>query len=391
MALTAGSIAFVEVDMDGNVAQTFKIVVLEDIGSGEAISFTDNGWINGDEFSSIESTLHWVNSTGSSISAGTVITFSTTDAQTDDNWTVSHGSVSETGDLDFFLGTGGLGDQIIALQGGTGLAMYHADSGGAFDTSVTGNSAHKSKIHPDLTEGTNAMALQGNGHHMAYTGPTNSADPSTWLTRLNDPNNWTANSTFSGSSITVTCYCKGTLIATPNGEATVETLKIGDLIRVRDNHVVEVKWIGRQTVATRFWPAERLMPVRFTAGALGDGLPHTDLTVTADHAMLIDGVLVHAGALVNGTTITRVPLSEMGKSYTVYHIETEKHEIILANGAPAETFIDNVSRRVFDNYAEFEALYGEVPEMEELDYPRAMSARQVPPAIKAKLGITKAA
>ena len=39
---------------------------------------------------------------------------------------------------------------------------------------------------------------------------------------------------------------------------------------------------------------------------------------------------------------------------------------------------DNVSRRVLENSAEFEALYGEVPEMEELDYPRAMSARQVP-------------
>ncbi|TBX27786.1 Hint domain-containing protein, partial [Nioella sediminis] len=93
-------------------------------------------------------------------------------------------------------------------------------------------------------------------------------------------------------------------------------------------------------------------------GSLGNGLPHTDLMVTADHGMLVDGVVCHAGALVNDTTITRVPLSEMGETYTVYHIETEEHEIILANGAPAETFIDNVSRRVFDNYSEFDALYG---------------------------------
>ena len=119
-------------------------------------------------------------------------------------------------------------------------------------------------------------------------------------------------------------------------------------------------------------------------------MPHTDLTVTADHGMLIDGVICHAGALVNNTTICRVPLSEMGESYTVYHIETEAHEIILANGAPAETFIDNVSRRVFDNHAEFEALYGEVPEMEELPYPRAMSARQVPEQIKARLTFAQA-
>jgi hypothetical protein len=75
----------------------------------------------------------------------------------------------------------------------------------------------------------------------------------------------------------------------------------------------------------------------------------------------------------------------MGETYTVYHIETEEHEIILANGAPAETFIDNVSRRAFDNYAEFEALYGDVPEMQELPYPRAMSARQVPAHIQQSL------
>jgi hypothetical protein len=187
------------------------------------------------------------------------------------------------------------------------------------------------------------------------------------------------------------CFAEGSLIATPAGEVAVEHLRIGDTVLTAEGRAVPVKWIGRQTVATRFGPAERLMPVRFAAGSLGDGLPHEPLTVTADHGMLIDGVICHAGALVNGTTITRVPLAEMGERYTVYHIETEAHEIILANGAPAETFIDNVSRRVFDNFAEFEALYGDVPEMAELPYPCAMSARQVPGAIRARLAPPKVA
>ncbi|WP_306044363.1 Hint domain-containing protein [Nioella sp. MMSF_3534] len=187
------------------------------------------------------------------------------------------------------------------------------------------------------------------------------------------------------ANTTPLCFAVGTLISNLAGEVQVERLKIGDLVQAADGSLVQVKWIGRQTVMNRFGPAERLMPVRFAAGSLGDDLPHTDLTVTADHGMLVDGVICHAGALVNGTTITQVPLAEMGESYTVYHIETEEHEIILANGAPAETFIDNVSRRVFDNYAEFEALYGDVPEMEELPYPRAMSARQVPDRIANRL------
>ena len=191
--------------------------------------------------------------------------------------------------------------------------------------------------------------------------------------------------------VVITCFVSDTIIATPGGAVAVQNLAIGDTVRTADGRDVPVKWVGRQTVSTRFGPAERLMPVRFAAGSLGGGLPHTDLTVTADHGMLVDGVICHAGALVNGTTITRVPLAEMGETYTVYHIETEEHEIILANGAPAETFIDNVSRRVFDNYAEFEALCGDVPEMEELPYPRAMSARQVPSKVKSRLSLSKAA
>ncbi|WP_420394913.1 Hint domain-containing protein [Nioella sp.] len=192
-------------------------------------------------------------------------------------------------------------------------------------------------------------------------------------------------------AVVVNCFLAGTSIATVEGEVAVETLAIGDTVLNADGAEVAVKWIGRQTVKTMFKPAERVAPVRFAAGSLGEGLPVSDLTVTADHGMLVDGVICHAGALVNGTTITRVPMEEMGESYTVYHIETEAHEIILANGAPAETFIDNVSRRVFDNYAEFEALYGDVPEMEELPYPRAMSARQVPAHIARLLGVSKVA
>ncbi|MFV1877231.1 Hint domain-containing protein [Nioella sp.] len=189
----------------------------------------------------------------------------------------------------------------------------------------------------------------------------------------------------------VNCFLEDARIATPIGDMPIGALKIGGQVLTSEGATRAIKWIGRQTVSTLFGPAERLMPVRFDAGSLGDGLPTADLTVTADHGMLVDGVICHAGALVNGTTITRVPLAEMGEAYTVYHVETEAHEIILANGALAETFIDNVSRRTFDNFAEFEALYGDVPEMEELPHPRAMSARQVPERIRAKLRMLKTA
>ena len=192
---------------------------------------------------------------------------------------------------------------------------------------------------------------------------------------------------------TVPCFLPGTLVATPAGERMVEDLAAGDMVLTAREDAVPLKWVGRSVVSTRFGPAGRLMPVRFASGSLGGQplLPHRDLTVTADHAVLVDGILCEAGALVNGTTITRAPLTELGESYTVYHVETDAHEIILANGAPAETFVDNASRKAFDNYAEFEALYGEhPPEMVELPHPRAANARQLPRRIRDRFGLAGA-
>ena len=186
--------------------------------------------------------------------------------------------------------------------------------------------------------------------------------------------------------VVITCFLTGTLIATPSGERAVETLQTGDLIRTADGRDVVVKWVGRQKVSTLFAPADRLRPVRFAAGALGEGLPHADLTVTADHAMLVDGVLCTAGALDNGAGIARVPVAEFGAEYEIFHIETEAHDIILANGAATETYIDHASRRVFDNFAEYEALYGGETEIAELPYPRVTSARQLPSGVRARLG-----
>ncbi|WP_420853576.1 Hint domain-containing protein [Roseicyclus persicicus] len=171
----------------------------------------------------------------------------------------------------------------------------------------------------------------------------------------------------------------------------MEDLRPGDLVLTADGRSVPVKWVGRQTLVTRFGPPERLMPVRVQAGALGDGLPKRDLVLTADHALLVDDLLINAGALVNGSTIDWVPLSELGARFIVYHVETEDHDIILAEGAPAETFVDYVGRQAFDNYAEYVALYGDERIITEAPYPRISTPRLLPPALKARLGIGKAA
>ena len=182
----------------------------------------------------------------------------------------------------------------------------------------------------------------------------------------------------------VVCFLEGTRIATPDGERRVEDLVVGDRVLTTSGHAQPVRWIGRQTVMAMFADPDRSYPIRIEAGALGEGLPVRDLFVSPDHALLIDGLLVQAGALVNGTSITRH--ADMPTSFVYYHVELDDHSLVLAEGVPAETFIDNVTRRRFDNYAEYEALHGDVElSVAELDLPRVKSARQLPPAILARL------
>lgn len=182
------------------------------------------------------------------------------------------------------------------------------------------------------------------------------------------------------------CFAGDTLIATPSGEVRVDCLQIGDTVTTLGGGVETVRWVGTRTLVHWLHDREGKALVCVCKDALGDGVPHTDLIVTADHGLLIGDVMCNAGALANGSTIISVPLADQADGrFTVYHVETETHAVILANGAATETFIDNISRRAFSNFAEFHALYGDVDEMEPLPYPRAMSVRQVPAKLRARL------
>lgn len=143
------------------------------------------------------------------------------------------------------------------------------------------------------------------------------------------------------------CFTDDALILTPEGEKKISKLEVGDVVVTRDNGNQAIRWIGQKTVsqltlALRPW----LLPIRFRAGSIGTDMPETDLTVSPQHRMLVNGpnaellfgepeVLVPAKSLINDGTITRVSEST---PVTYYHIMFEGHEIIKANGTWTESF-----------------------------------------------------
>lgn len=248
----------------------------------------------------------------------------------------------------------------------------------------------------DMTDVGQNLAWSDNGGTTTLYGFTASGDPII-LTDLGSYYILSDNPSLAGSTVgTVTttgtytyCFAQGTLISARSGSCPVERLAVGDPVLTADGTESLVKWIGRQTLQNRIG-APRASLLRIRACALGDGLPHSDLTVTGDHGMILDGYVINASALVNGDSIDWVPSSELPETFTVYHVETENHDVILANGAPSETFIDYRDRRAFDNYQEYLDLYGAERIIPEMAHPRISSQRQLPHSLKTRLGIPDA-
>ena len=100
---------------------------------------------------------------------------------------------------------------------------------------------------------------------------------------------------------------KGTNIRTIEGERKIEDLSLGDLLPTVFGEISPIEWIGHYSLKksdpTKTW-VKKVLPVRVARSAIDLDVPRADLYVTREHALLIDGVLVTAGSLINGTTIT---------------------------------------------------------------------------------------
>lgn len=143
------------------------------------------------------------------------------------------------------------------------------------------------------------------------------------------------------------CFAEGTGIATPSGNRAVEDLRANDLLLTRAGVARPIRWVGRRHInLIRHGHPLHLQPVRILADAFAPGIPSRDLRLSPAHAVFLDGVLVPVELLVNGATILRDTACH---TVTYFHIELETHDVLLAEGLAAESYLDTGNRSFFAN------------------------------------------
>lgn len=148
------------------------------------------------------------------------------------------------------------------------------------------------------------------------------------------------------NNVTV-CFAAGTLIETPQGLRRVEEIAPGEAVLTLDGGPRPVLWRHARSLPLAPGGDDRQRPVRIQRGALGPGMPERPLVVSPQHRILLTSkiaerlfgtaeILVPAAKLASLPGIAR---DTAAQSVTYVHLFLGSHEVILAEGAPAETLL----------------------------------------------------
>jgi microcystin-dependent protein len=276
-------------------------------------------------------------------------------------------SVPELGTLQL-LGTGisvsdpggGSGSETLTITPSHGSFTVKA-SDGVLITSGSNGAIQVSGNIAQLNDWLSQTNLASN--ELGYVNSDHQPGTETLTFSLNDNGNTGFPALSATASVTVDivpCYCPGTLIRTAHGQKRVERLRIGDKVMTKSGAAVPVKWIGRRSYSGRFVLGRKdILPVCIKAGALDNNVPQRDLWISPHHAMYFKdemqgGMLIEARHLVNGVSIVQ---AERADKVEYVHVELDSHDVIVAEGALSETFLDDDSRGMFHNAHEYDGLY----------------------------------
>ena len=352
MPLGPGDILFVGWDADN---EDISFVATTDIAEGELIYFTDDersetGFFGGEQL------FEWTVPAGG-VSAGTVV-------QIDMDPVADTVTFSSGGAVDYIQG----GYQIAVSN-----EMFWAFQGTRVGDDVTptsfiaviGNEADGNDNQTPnlagtgLTTSNGAIIIDGDEDYMEWVADEDLPDPvnrQDLIDSIHDLDNWVTtdgagNNNPNGTGFNldvpaVVCFAKETRIATPAGMTRVENLKAGAKVSTVDGQDVAIEWIGyREVCSAELRANPNLYPVRICAGALGQDLPSSDLLVSRQHRIVVNSKIAgrmfgEPQVLVPAIQLTKLPgiyVDETVEQVGYFHILCGSHEILLANGAPAES------------------------------------------------------
>jgi hypothetical protein len=257
---------------------------------------------------------------------------------------VSTGSITlNNATLDMSLAGGVSGTTINFGTGVSDVNLPHSTGSGNFNGLSFTNFGLGDSIQLDdpgnvtnlsYDSGTDTLSFDQNGFHYAISMTLDPSNPPEFHA--------VGNEIFDGN---VVCYAAGTRIRTTRGEIAVEALRIGDEALTISGEARPIVWLGRRTWRRTNAPRWR-WPVRIAAGAFGPGKPSRDLIVSPGHGIcvsVVDEVFMPVDALVNGATIARIEMDEI----EYWHVELESHDVLIAEGLPAESYFDCGNRAWF--------------------------------------------
>jgi hypothetical protein len=144
----------------------------------------------------------------------------------------------------------------------------------------------------------------------------------------------------SDDEVVIACFAAGTRILTDAGERAVEALRVGDaVVTLLGGRLARVRWIGQRRLR-----GPLAWPVRIAAHALGENQPRRDLLLSPDHAVHVDGALVPVRHLTNGGSVARCEVADV----VYYHLELDRHEVVIAEGLACESYLDTGNRSAFE-------------------------------------------
>ncbi|KAA8385788.1 hypothetical protein FOH24_11725 [Acetobacter tropicalis] len=157
--------------------------------------------------------------------------------------------------------------------------------------------------------------------------------------------------TFNATTDAANCYLAGSMIRTPKGDVAIEDILVGDKIVAfdwRNNRDIirPVVWVGkgRVTVNPTLPDDEAGWPVRVLKNAIADGVPYKDMLITSEHCLFFEDKFVPVRMLVNGVSLF---YDKSFPVYDYYHVETDPHSVITADGMLTESYLDTGNRASF--------------------------------------------